>query len=104
MSTVKINVLTVPAEMRDTLEQRFANRAGEVEKTPGFESFELMRPTDGSDRYYVVTRWESEEAFQAWVESREFQHGHSQSGQGQPPAASGSELLSFEIVLSATKA
>lgn len=103
MSVVKINVLTVPAEMRDTLEQRFANRAGEVEKTPGFESFELMRPTDGSDRYYVVTRWESEEAFQAWVDSREFQHGHAQSGQGQPPAASGSELLSFEIVLSATK-
>jgi heme-degrading monooxygenase HmoA len=103
MSVVKINVLTVPESMRDTLEERFTNRAGEVEKTPGFESFELMRPTDGSDRYFVVTRWESEDAFEAWVSSREFQHGHAQSNQGQRPAAADSELLSFEIVLSATR-
>lgn len=104
MSVVKINVLTVPEPMRATLEERFANRAGEVDKTPGFESFELLRPTDGSDRYYVVTRWETEEAFQAWVDSREFQRGHSQSREGQPPAATDSELLSFEVVLSSRRA
>lgn len=102
MAVVKINVLTVPEPMRETLEQRFGARAGEVEKTPGFLSFDLLRPTDDSDRYFVVTKWESEEAFQAWVESRAFQHGHAQSSEGQPPAASGSELLSFEVVLGAT--
>jgi heme-degrading monooxygenase HmoA len=102
MAVVKINVLTVPEEMRDTLEQRFGARAGEVEKTPGFLSFDLLRPTDDSDRYFVVTKWESEEAFQAWMASREFQQGHAQSNEGQRPAASGSELLSFEVVLGAT--
>ena len=102
MAVVKINVLTVPEEMRETLEQRFGARAGEVETTPGFISFDLLRPTDDSDRYFVVTKWESEEAFQSWMESREFQQGHSQSNQGQRPAASGSELLSFEVVLGAT--
>lgn len=102
MSVVKINVLTVPEERREVLEERFASRAGEVESTPGFESFDLLRPTDGSDRYFVVTRWESEEAFEAWMASQAFQKGHAQSGEGQPPAASGSELLSFEVVLGAT--
>lgn len=102
MAVVKINVLTVPEEMRETLEQRFGARAGEVEKTPGFISFDLLRPTDDSDRYFVVTKWESEEAFQAWMDSREFQQGHAQSGEGQRPAAAGSELLSFEVVLGAT--
>ena len=102
MAVVKINVLTVPEEMRDTLEERFANRAGEVEGTPGFISFDLLRPTDDSDEYFVVTKWESEEAFTAWMESQEFQRGHAQSGEGQRPAASGSALRSFEVVLGAT--
>ena len=44
MSVVKINVLTVPAEMREAFEQRFANRAGLVESADGFEAFELLRP------------------------------------------------------------
>lgn len=104
MAVVKINVLTVPEPMRETLEQRFGARAGEVEKTPGFISFDLLRPTDGSDRYFVVTKWESEEAFRDWMESREFQQGHAQSGQDQRPAASDSELLSFEVVLGASRA
>ena len=43
-SVVKINVLTVPAEQREVLEQRFASRAGAVEGSDGFEWFELLRP------------------------------------------------------------
>jgi heme-degrading monooxygenase HmoA len=103
VSVVKINVLSVPEPMRDTLEERFSSRAGEVDTTPGFESFELLRPTDDSDEYFVVTRWESDEAFQAWMDSRAFQQGHAQSGQGQRPAAADSRLLSFDVVLSAAR-
>jgi heme-degrading monooxygenase HmoA len=44
MSVVKINVLTVPAEQRETLEKRFASRAHAVEGSDGFEWFELLRP------------------------------------------------------------
>lgn len=110
MSVVKINVLTVPAERRDVLEERFASRAGEVEQTPGFESFQLLRPTDDSDRYFVVTQWASEEAFEDWMQSRAFQQGHARAGGGDAdgagqssgaasgPAASGAELLSFEVI------
>lgn len=97
-SVVKINVLSVPAEMRETLEQRFAARAGTVESSDGFEWFELLRPIDGQDRYLVYTRWRSEEDFAAWRDGMSAAaHG---GPPGQQPAASGAELWSFEVVQS----
>ncbi|MFJ8041289.1 antibiotic biosynthesis monooxygenase family protein [Kitasatospora sp. NPDC096147] len=105
MSVVKINVLTVPAEMRETLEKRFAARAGSVEGSDGFEWFELLRPVEGSDRYLVYTRWASEEAYQAWADgparAAHGQGGAPKDGEQPRPAASGAELWSFEVVQSA---
>ncbi|MFI6507357.1 antibiotic biosynthesis monooxygenase family protein [Streptosporangium sp. NPDC050855] len=89
MPVVKINALTVSAEMREELERRFSGRAGVVESADGFEWFELLRPVDGTDRYLVYTRWRSEEDFKRWTESQAFQRGHAQAaadadqGQGQ---------------------
>ena len=62
MSVVKINAIEVPEGAGPELEARFAARAGMVDDQPGFEEFMLLRPTAGDDRYFVVTRWESEEA------------------------------------------
>ncbi|WP_163552285.1 antibiotic biosynthesis monooxygenase family protein [Candidatus Frankia alpina] len=76
MSVVKINALTVPAETRPALEQRFAGRAGMVEQADGFEWFELLRPIEGTDTYLVYTRWRSEEDFQKWQSSQAFEEGH----------------------------
>jgi heme oxygenase (mycobilin-producing) len=80
MSVVKINVLTVPQERAEVLEGRFAARAGEVDKVDGFESFQLLRPTEGTDKYLVVTSWRDEESFQAWMNSAAFTKGHAQQG------------------------
>jgi heme oxygenase (mycobilin-producing) len=91
VSVVKINVLQVPEGRGEMLEQRFAARAGEVEKVDGFESFELMRPTEGFDRYLVVTRWRDEESFQGWLSSNAFQKGHAQAGGGEGAGARGAE-------------
>ncbi|MBW3605532.1 MAG: antibiotic biosynthesis monooxygenase [Actinobacteria bacterium] len=96
MAFVAINVLTVPAERREMLEQRFASRAGEVDTTPGFQAFELLRPADDQDRYFVYTRWDSREAFTAWTESQAFGRGHTQQS-ADGPAASGAQLLTFEV-------
>ncbi|ABD13161.1 antibiotic biosynthesis monooxygenase [Frankia sp. CcI156] len=122
MSVVKINVLTVPAELRDTLEKRFAGRAGMVEQADGFEWFELLRPIEGTDTYLVYTRWRSEEDFQKWQSSQAFGEGHRQAaeqtaaGQGAPaghgapaggqgaPAATAATLWSFEVVQTAAPA
>ena len=99
MSVVRINAITVPAEMAGELERRFAARAGEVAKSPGFEAFELLRPTDDKTTYLVYTRWATQADFDAWVQSPAFAHGH-KAHQGEGPVSNQSELWSFEVVQS----
>ena len=65
---VKINAIEVPADAGPELEKRFAHRAHAVDNQPGFLGFQLLRPVKGENRYFVVTQWESEEAFQAWAQ------------------------------------
>ena len=102
MSVVKINVLTVPAEMRETLEKRFAARAGAVSSEDGFEWFELLRPLQGTDQYLVYTRWESEEAYRSWESGQDFARAHDGGGDALAPAASDSHhLWSYEVIESA---
>lgn len=97
MSVVRINAITVPPERAGEFERRFAARAGEVSKAPGFEAFELLRPSDGRDIFLVYTRWRSEVDFSAWVNSPAFTHGHrSHSAEG--PVGTASELWSFEVL------
>jgi heme-degrading monooxygenase HmoA len=98
MEVVKINAIEVAPGRGAELEERFARRAAEVETMPGFRGFELLRPTAGETRYFVYTRWESEEHFRAWVESSAFTRGHAQASSGGQPVATHSELLSFEVV------
>ena len=107
MSVVKINAITVPEGRGQELEERFAHRAAAVENAPGFEGFELLRPVEGEKRYFVYTRWESEEAFQNWFNSQDFQRGHAQANaqgnqeaRASAPVGIAADLLSFEVVTS----
>ena len=120
---IKINAITVPSTSGDELARRFAARAGAVDDQPGFEGFELMRPTDERDQWLVVTRWADEASFEAWVSSPAFAHGHRSDpggagtangghsgsshaprGEGEgdpsakPPVSTASELWSYEVV------
>jgi heme oxygenase (mycobilin-producing) len=100
MSIVKINAITVPADSGDELAQRFAARAGAVDNQDGFEGFELLKPTDERTTWLVVTRWRDEEAFNAWVSSPAFGHGHRSAsersgGEAPKPVGVHSELWSY---------
>ena len=102
MTVVKINAITVPAGSGDELARRFAARAGAVDDQDGFEGFELLKPADERATWLVVTRWRDEAAFQAWLHSPAFQHGHRPAaGRGgeaaPPPVGTHSEVWSFEI-------
>ncbi|MBM3692221.1 MAG: antibiotic biosynthesis monooxygenase [Actinobacteria bacterium] len=99
MSVVRINAISVPAERAEELEQRFAARAGEVAKSPGFEAFELLRPADGRDVYLVYTRWATQADFDAWVQSPAFAHGH-RAHNTEGPVSSHSELWAYDVVQS----
>ncbi|MCU1636386.1 MAG: antibiotic biosynthesis monooxygenase [Cryobacterium sp.] len=102
MTVIKINAITVPADSGDELARRFAARAGAVDNQPGFEGFELLKPTDDRTTWLVVTRWSDEESFQAWVTSKAFGHGHRNDAprEGEPsvrPIGVASELWSYEV-------
>jgi heme-degrading monooxygenase HmoA len=72
-----------------------------VENSPGFLGFELLRPVAGENRYFVYTRWESEEAFQNWANGGA-KEAH--AGERAKPVASGASLLEFEVIQSVQKA
>jgi heme-degrading monooxygenase HmoA len=100
MTVIKINAITVPADSGDELARRFAARAGAVDGQDGFEGFELLRPTDDRLQWLVVTRWRDEAAFQAWVSSPSFGHGHAGADRPAPhggPVSVSSELWSYEV-------
>jgi heme oxygenase (mycobilin-producing) len=97
MAVVKINAIEVPEGAGPELEKRFAARAESVKDSPGFLGFELLRPVAGDNRYFVYTRWETEEDFQAWAQGP----SRAQHAEGRAkPVSTGANLLEFEVVLS----
>ncbi|AHH98510.1 antibiotic biosynthesis monooxygenase [Kutzneria viridogrisea] len=94
MAVVKINAVEVPGDAGAEMERRFAARAGAVDKAKGFLGFELLRPVAGDSRYFVYTRWETEQDYQAWAAEAMGSHG------GGRPVGTGSSLLEFEVVTS----
>ncbi len=97
MSVVKINAISVERDRFDEFTERFAKRAGKVEQAEGFESFKLLRPNDDRDVCLVLTQWRSEEDFQRWLGSQDFQSGHSQHRE-RGPVGHSSELWSFDVL------
>ncbi|WP_300676252.1 antibiotic biosynthesis monooxygenase [Nocardioides sp.] len=105
MSVVKINAIQVPEGAGPELEKRFAARAGAVEGSPGFLGFQLLRPTAGESRYFVVTQWESEEAFAAWRDGdARAAHATPEGETPRRPVSTGADLLEFEVVLDVSPA
>jgi heme-degrading monooxygenase HmoA len=94
MAVVKINAIHVPEGAGPELEKRFAARKHAVDNQPGFLGFQLLRPVAGETRYFVVTTWASQADFEAW---RDGPAKQAHDG-GQPPVATGADLLEFEVV------
>ena len=99
MAVVKINAIEVPEGAGPELERRFADRHGSVDSAPGFLGFELLRPIAGDKRYFVYTKWETEEHFQAW---RNGPAAEAHGGERAKPVATGASLLEFEVVQRST--
>lgn len=100
MSVVKINAIHVPEGAGEKLEERFAARAGAVEHAAGFLGFQLLRPTAGEDRYFVVTHWADEESFAAWRDGdARAAHADAPGEEPKQPVATGADLLEFDVVM-----
>lgn len=77
-------------------EERFRNRAGLIDKEPGFIRNEILRPIKG-DFYLVKTYWRNQTDFERWTKSDSFRQAHS----NRPPAEmfAGSNVLEIHKVI-----
>ncbi|MFN8657634.1 MAG: antibiotic biosynthesis monooxygenase [Candidatus Obscuribacterales bacterium] len=84
---ISINHIPVKAGREADFEKMFRERDRSVEHQPGFHSLDVLKPGSrmvmGSapescgNEYQVLTRWEDEAAFKAWVHSDAFKKAHS---------------------------
>jgi heme-degrading monooxygenase HmoA len=93
------NRIYVKAEYSEAFEKVFRERAGLVDKMPGFISNQVLRPVNEGDPYVVFTIWKSRQEFLNWVRSDEFVKGHAQSGTLPKDAYSRSNVLEMHEVV-----
>ena len=96
------NRIFVNPEYAQQFEARFKDRAGLVDTMPGFVANHVLRPTSEGAPYVVLTFWELQEQFQAWVDSPEFKQGHARSGSLPPEAFAGRNQFEMFDVLTST--
>lgn len=73
---VVANRVPVAPEWAEAFEERFRNRAGQIEQQPGFVRMQVLRPVGEGAPYVVLTVWESEAAFRGWIGSEDFKRAH----------------------------
>lgn len=95
-----INRVPVAAEWREAFEERFRQRAGQVEQQPGFVRMAVLRPQEAETPYLVENLWRDRAAFEAWVGSEDFKRAHANPLPREAYAGEG-RMESFEVILSA---
>lgn len=75
MAVISYFPISLPPEARAGFEQSWKSRVGEVDTFPGFISTELLALPE-RDEYVVLTRFEDEASFNAWITSDNFTRGH----------------------------
>ncbi|MEJ2178940.1 MAG: antibiotic biosynthesis monooxygenase [Gammaproteobacteria bacterium] len=99
---VVTNRVPVETDWREKFEERFRQRAGQVDKQPGFLRMEIMRPVDDDTPYLVMTVWRDEKAFRDWVESDDFKLAHQNPLPKEAYKASGGGMEQHTIIVSAS--
>lgn len=99
---VVTNRVPVESDWREKFEERFRQRAGQVDKQPGFLRMEIMRPADDNTPYLVMTVWQDEQAFHDWVESDDFKLAHQNPLPKEAYKATGGGMEQHTIIVSAS--
>ncbi|MCA1022561.1 antibiotic biosynthesis monooxygenase [Halobacillus litoralis] len=76
---VVMNNIPVSEEGRPVFEDRFKQRAGNVENQEGFQAIRILRPLKGNT-YVVFTQWRNQQDFEDWKSSKSFDDAHKKSG------------------------
>ena len=73
---VAINTIHCQPSYVPRFEALFQSRAHAIDRMPGFQNMQVLRPAKPGDPYLIVSHWESEHAFKSWTSSPEFLEGH----------------------------
>ncbi|MDW0111276.1 antibiotic biosynthesis monooxygenase family protein [Sporosarcina aquimarina] len=73
------NNIPVTPEGREIFENRFMNRARQIEDNDGFGAIRVLRPLE-NDTYVILTIWEDETSFKAWQNSQSYENAHKKRG------------------------
>jgi heme-degrading monooxygenase HmoA len=74
------NRIYVSRDYTEQFEKAFRERAGLVDKMPGFVGNQVLRPVNDGDPYVILTLWQHRMDFENWIRSEEFIQGHARSG------------------------
>ena len=96
MTFVNITALTIPENAGAEIERRFAARKRAVDRAEGFAGFELLRPVIGENRYFVVTRWDTREHYEAWAAARPTSRHADDERRGMSVAQLGFEVVQHD--------
>lgn len=99
---VVANRVSVAEGWEGRFEERFRNRAGQVEKQPGFLRMDILRPLQTDAPYVVLTVWEDQRAFEGWLGSDDFKAAHKSPLPREAFAAEG-KLERHESVISVVR-
>jgi len=73
---VAINFIDCDDDYKQRFEELFSTRAKAIDTMPGFKNMEVLKPSDNSNGYLIVSHWNSEADFKQWTSSPEFIEGH----------------------------
>ncbi len=98
MNYVVANRIFVKDAFSDEFEQRFKNRAGQIDKQDGFVRMEILKPKSDGTPYVVLTHWQNEVAFKNWVGSDDFKVAH-QNPMNKDAFLDGGGLEQYEVII-----
>lgn len=73
---IVMNELHVPKEGRDNVASRFEKSAEKMKQVPGCLDFLFLDPEEDENYQVVLTKWDSKEDYEAWINSDSFKQAH----------------------------
>lgn len=96
-SYVVVSHLSVAPEGAEALEDAFRRRLGEVDGVCGFQRLEVWRDTTSPSGYAMVSWWDSETDFRAYMGSETHRRSHGRIPRG-PHAPHPTALHRYEVI------
>lgn len=73
---VAINYINCKPDYQARFEELFSTRAHAIDKMPGFQHMNVLKPQQPGEPYLIISFWDNEDAFKTWTQSPAFIEGH----------------------------